>query len=73
MIDRLEVSDEAKAEIRAWRDTRVPGTEELDAFADVLNDALGTHIDESTRRRFLKGGHLVRATATERAGSGRAR
>ena len=67
LLDTVELSDEAKEQIRAWRGERVPGTEELNAFADEFNEKLADHIDNTTRRRHMRGGRFTRASAAERS------
>ena len=67
LLDTVELSDEAKERIRAWRGDRVPGSEQLNAFADAFNDRLADHIDTTTRRRHMRGGRFSRASAAERS------
>jgi len=66
LLDSLELSEEAREAIRAWRSDRGPGASELDDFADEFNNQLMDHIDESTRRRTMRGGRFERETARER-------
>ncbi len=66
LLDSLELSDEAQEAIRVWRSDRGPGTSELDDFADEFNNQLMDYIDESTRRRTMRGGRFERETARER-------
>ena len=67
VLDGVDLSDEGKDAIRAWRTERVPGRDGLEAFADDFNDALMGHIEESTHRRYVRGGRMTRGTAEERA------
>ena len=66
LLDTVELSEEAQQAVRMWRSDRAPGTEELDAFSDAFNDQLADYIDDSTRRRFMRGGRFETASAVER-------
>lgn len=50
VLDHVEISDEAREQIREWRRERGPNTSELDDFTVALNEAIGNFIDERTRR-----------------------
>ena len=67
VLDGVELSEEGKDAIREWRTERAPGREGLEAFADEFNEALMGHIEESTLRRYVRGGRMSRGTAEERA------
>lgn len=67
ILDGVELSEEAQAAIRTWREDRAPGREELEPFTDDFNEALMTHIEASTRRRYVKASRMTRGTAEERA------
>ena len=67
ILDGVELSEEGQAAIRAWREDRVPGREELEPFTDDFNEALMTHIEAATRRRYVRASRMVRGTAEERA------
>ena len=66
LLDTVELSEEGRERVRAWRRDRAPGTKELDTFTDAFNDRLAAKIDDATRRRYMTGGRFVRATAPER-------
>ncbi|MYB41417.1 MAG: hypothetical protein F4X76_04325 [Chloroflexi bacterium] len=67
ILDGVDLSDEGKDAIRAWRTDRAPGRDGLEAFADDFNEALMSHIEESTTRRYVRSGRMTRGTAEERA------
>ena len=67
VLDGVDLSEEGKNAIREWRTERVPGREGLEAFADDFNEALMSHIEESTQRRYVRGGRMSRGTVEERA------
>ena len=50
VIDNSGISQEGKQAVRRWRTDRAQGTVEMDELAVEMNEALGTHIDEKTRR-----------------------
>ena len=50
LLDTATLSKAGTEAIREWRRQYVPGSDELDAFALALNDAIGAHIDERTTR-----------------------
>ena len=58
VLDHVELSEEAKEQIRAWRTERAPGTIPLDEFTESLNEAVGNFIDERTRRMMRQRGKL---------------
>ena len=64
LLDTIELSEEAREQVRSWRAQRSPGGDRLDAFTDAFNDKLASAIDADTRRRYVRGG---RETAAERA------
>ena len=68
LLDSVELSEEGQETVRTWRSDRGPGSSELDDFADGFNNELMDHIDESTRRRTMRGGRFERETARERWG-----
>ena len=47
-------------QVRAWRVNRQQGDAELDAYAETLNEAVGTHIDARTSRMLRQRGRYVR-------------
>ena len=67
LLDAIELSEEAREQVRSWRTERSPGGDELDAFSDDFNDTLASFLDEATRRRYMRGGRFRRETAAERA------
>ena len=50
VIDSSGISQAGKQAVRRWRTDRTQGTVEMDELAVVMNEGLGTHIDEKTRR-----------------------
>ncbi len=58
VLDHVELSDDAREKIRAWRRDRNVGTVPLDGFTLELNEAIGTYIDERTRRMVRSRGKL---------------
>ena len=69
LLDTTELTEEARTLVRSWRTDRSPGGSALDAFTDDFNETLAVSIDETTRRRHMRGGRLRRETAAERATS----
>jgi len=67
LLDTTELTEEARTQIRSWRTERSSGGDALDDFSDAFNETLATSIDESTRRRHMRGGRLQRETVAERA------
>ena len=68
VLDHVELSPEGKEAIRAWRRDRNLGSKELDGFAEVMNRAIGTLIDENTTRMLRRrGGQRVRAVEGTRS------
>ena len=67
LLDSIELTEEAREQIRSWRTERSAGGDDLDAFSDAFNETLATSIDETTRRRHMRGGRFQRETAAERA------
>jgi hypothetical protein len=58
VIDHVDLSEETKEKVRAWRRDRTMGTPELDEFTEVLNEAVGNFIDERTRRMLRQRGKV---------------
>lgn len=67
VIDGVDLSEEGRDAIRAWRTDRTPGREQAEAFTDEFNEALMTHIEASTQRRYVRSGRFALGTAEERA------
>ena len=55
-IDHSGVSTEGKQAIRRWRTDRAIGTVEMDKLAILVNEALGTYLDEKTARMIRQKG-----------------
>jgi hypothetical protein len=55
-IDHSGVSTEGKQGIRRWRTDRAIGTVEMDKLAILVNEALGTYLDEKTARMIRQKG-----------------
>lgn len=58
VLDHVDLSEETREKIRAWRTARAPGTIPLDEFSEDLNEALGNFIDERTRRMLRQRGRV---------------
>jgi hypothetical protein len=58
VLDHVDLSEEAREEVRRWRRERELGTVKLDEFSEQLNEAIGTYIDERTRRMVRQRGKL---------------
>ena len=48
VLDQVELSDDGKNAIRRWRSDRNEGTAEVSDLAVLLNETLGTVLDEKT-------------------------
>ena len=59
VLDGVELSDEAGAAVRKWRQERADGTEAMNALAEQMNEALGNVMDERTRRLIRRKGRYV--------------
>ncbi|MEX2230463.1 MAG: hypothetical protein WEB13_12595 [Dehalococcoidia bacterium] len=66
VLDHVELSDEAKKQIRAWRRERDPSTVGLDEFTETMNEAIGNFIDQRTTRFLRKRGKIRVSASTER-------
>ena len=62
VLDGLELSDEGRAAVRKWRNDHAEGTEAMNLLAEELNEALGTYIDERTRKLIRRKGRYVSST-----------
>ena len=59
VLDQVELSDEGKNAIRRWRSDRNEGTAEVADLAVILNEVLGTTLDEKTTRLIRRKGWYV--------------
>jgi hypothetical protein len=66
VLDHVELSDDAKKQIRAWRRERDLNTVGLDEFTQSVNEAVGNFIDERTTRYLRKRGKIRVSASTER-------
>ncbi len=66
VIDHVGLSDAAIRLIRAWRKDRELETIDLDGLTELVNTALGNHIDEHTTRMMRRSGKVKLSTATRR-------
>ena len=66
VLDHVELSEEARDAIRAWRREHGLGTDGLDDYGAKFNAALGTHIDEQTTRYLRKRGSMRVSAREER-------
>ena len=58
VLDHVELSEDSRKEIRDWRRDRNIGLVPLDEFTLALNEAIGTFIDERTRRMVRARGKI---------------
>ena len=66
VLDHVDLSEEAKELIRAWRRDRNVGTVDLDELTSAVNDAIGNYIDERTTRMMRMSGRVKLSTAERR-------
>jgi len=59
VLDGVELSDQGRAAVRKWRADHAEGTESMHLLAEELNDALGTYIDDRTRKLIRRKGRYV--------------
>lgn len=59
VIDRANVSGDARTRIKRWRSERATGTAELADLTVELNQALGSTLDEKTTRLIRRRGYFV--------------
>lgn len=66
VLDHVDLSDKSKDAVRSWRRAHSVGTPDLDEYAEVLNEAIGNHIDERTTRMLRRRGKMRLSAAEER-------
>ena len=59
MIDKAGLSQEGKQKLRRWRTDRASGTAEMAELTVLLNEALGSTLDEKTTRLIRRKGYYV--------------
>ena len=59
VLDGVELSDDGRAAVRKWRGEHADGGEAMNRLAEELNEALGTVIDERTRKLIRRKGRYV--------------
>lgn len=59
IIDRAGISSEGKDKLRKWRTRHADGTVDMDNLAAVMNESLGTVLDEKTSRLIRRTGHYI--------------
>lgn len=64
VLDNVDLSAEARKEIRRWRTERAEGTAEMSELAVGMNEALGNVLDEKTRRLLRRKGWYVSSKET---------
>lgn len=64
VLDNVDLSPEARKEIRRWRTDRAEGTAEMSELAVGMNEALGNVLDERTRRLLRRKGWYVSSKET---------
>jgi hypothetical protein len=65
VLDHVDLSTDAKKQVRAWRRAHDIDTTGLDEFAETMNAALGNFIDERTTRYLRKRGKIKVSAKTE--------
>ena len=65
MIDKAGVSSDGKAKLRKWRSDRAEGTAEMADLTVELNEALGSTLDEKTRRLLRRKGYYISSGSRE--------
>jgi hypothetical protein len=66
VLDHVELSAGGRKLIRAWRKDRELETIGLDDLTELVNLALGNHIDEQTTRMMRRAGKIRLSTAERR-------
>ncbi len=66
VLDHVDLSDDAKEQIRAWRRDRNIGTVDLDELTALVNEAIGNYVDERTTRMMRMSGKVKLSTAERR-------
>jgi hypothetical protein len=59
VIDKSGVSQDGKQAIRKWRTDRALGTVELGELTIVMNEAVGTFVDEKFARKIHTRGRFI--------------
>ena len=54
VIDQVELSDDGAEAIREWRTKMSEGSPEMGVFAEGLNEALGSKIDDELRKQIRR-------------------
>ena len=54
VIDQVELSDDAVEAVREWRTKMSEGSPEMGVFAEGLNEALGSKIDDELRKQIRR-------------------
>lgn len=67
VLDHVELSEPGRERVRRWRTDHALGTSDLDDYAEVLNAAVGTYIDERTTRMLRKQGKYYVPRGAQRA------
>ena len=66
VLDHVDISKKSKDAIRQWRQSHDVNTTDLDEYAEVFNEALGTLIDERTTRMLRRRGKMRISSTEER-------
>lgn len=59
VMDQVELSDEARAALRRWRQEHGEGTAEMADLTVSMNESLGSILDERTARLIRRKGWYV--------------
>jgi hypothetical protein len=62
VLDGVAFTDDGRAAVRQWRSGRAGGTEPMHQLAEEMNEALGTLVDEQTRRLIRRKGRFVHSS-----------
>ena len=59
VLDGVDLSDEGRGAVRKWRSDHADGTERMNVLAEETNEALGTAVDERTKKLIRRKGRYV--------------
>jgi hypothetical protein len=62
VLDGVELSNDGRTAVRKWRTDRAEGTEPMNDLAEAMNEAIGSVIDERTKRLIRRKGRYVSST-----------
>ena len=59
VLDGVELSDKGRNAVRRWRTEHADGSEAMHQLTETMNEAIGTVIDERTRRVLKRKGRYI--------------